>query len=280
MVKEGRLKSQQSQPLRDWGWKGGQAEKVLQLHCRSKCECFRMVLWSGRVAHQVMFLCDQRFSRAGPYCGDAVWRLGPQQRARTPCPPSWGQLSCVCWFHSCIAVSSQGIHLCGALCHHLLKVLSEMCDKKTPSYGYNCRVINDVYVNYPVKADVRLHRCESQKHQLCKTENTFSRTEELETLPRRQTFTSLHLCLSWKRARGKLQVPPSNYDSLQMGSWLLTGLSCGGHTSPWACSMPSSSAGSRVTELVSAPVGAVLISSLPIGLATLLVVTPTGETKF
>lgn len=124
-----------------------------------------------------------------------------------PFPPSRGQSSRLCWFDSCIAVSSQGDHLCVALCHHLLKVLSKACGYKTPSYEYNCRFISNVYINYPVKVDVQLHWCESQKHWLCQTESTFSSTGELETLPHHQAFTSSHLCYVGKKVRGKLQVP-------------------------------------------------------------------------
>lgn len=68
--------------------------------------------------------------------------------------------------------------------------------------------------------------------------------------------------------------------TLKMGSWLLTELCCRGHTSSWSRWMPSSFAGIRVTKLASAPVGVMLSLSLSIGLTTLLIVTPIGNTKY
>lgn len=170
--------------------------KYLQLHCRGKFECFTMVLWSGRVAHKVTFLCDQRFSRVGPYCAAVVRLSGGWALSSTHGPfPSFPRsvFSCVLvWQLHCSFI--LGVHLCFALCHHLLKELSETCGYKTPSYEYNCRVVNNVCINYPVRVDVQLHWCELQKDQLCQTENTFSPTGGLETLPHCQTFTSSHLC--------------------------------------------------------------------------------------
>jgi len=73
-------------------------------------------------------------------------------------------------------------------------VLSKTCARKAPSCEYNYRVLSNACINYPVKADVQLRWCESQKHQLCQVENTCSPAGELEALPHHQTFTCLHLC--------------------------------------------------------------------------------------
>lgn len=109
--------------------------------------------------------------------------------------------SCVLvWQLHCSSI--PGVHLCVALCHHLLKVLSETCGYKTPSYEYNCGVINNVYVNYPVKVNVQLHWCESQKHQLCQIE-----TWRAGNFATSSDFRKFAFVLSGKRARGKLQVP-------------------------------------------------------------------------
>lgn len=181
--------------------------KYLQLRCRGKCECFGMVLWSRRAAHKVMgFFGDQRFSRVGLCCsGEAGWRLGPQQ-----CTRSLALLPEVSLLVGVGSTAALRFHPRGTisalLCHHLLKVLSETCGYKTPSYEYKCRFVSNVYINYPVKVDVQLHWCDSQKHWLCQTESAFSSTGELETLPHHQAFASSHLCYVGKKVRGKLQV--------------------------------------------------------------------------
>ena len=101
MVKEGRFKSKQSYTLRKrWGMKGQPSRKsikYLQLHCRGKCECFRMVLWSGRVAHKVTFFVTRGFPELVPTV--LLWwgSLGAGSSAAhtDPFPPSRGLFSCV-----------------------------------------------------------------------------------------------------------------------------------------------------------------------------------------
>lgn len=157
------------------------------------------MLWSGRVAHKVTFFCDQRFFRVGPYCA-AVVKL-PQQHTRTLSLLPRSVFSCVLvWQLHCSFI--PGVHLYVALCHHLLKVLSETCGYKTLSYEYNCGVMNNVYINYPVKVNVQLHWCESQKHQLCQIE-----TWRAGNFATSSDFRKFAFVLSGKRARGKLQVP-------------------------------------------------------------------------
>lgn len=174
--------------------------KYLHLHCRGKCECFRVVLWSGRVAHKVTFFSD--FPELVPIV--LLWWGWVLSRAHGPLP-SFLRLvvSCVlvCQLHCSFIPWGPSLH-CSL---SPLTKSTKACGCETPSYEYNCRVINDVYINYPVKADVQLHWCESQKHHSSNWEYFFPywRAGNFATLSGFHKFTFV---LSGKRVKGKLQV--------------------------------------------------------------------------
>lgn len=118
-------------------------------------------------------------------CGEAVWRLGQQQHARS--------LFLLPWVPGpvCVLVCQQhcrlipGVHHGICLWQHLVKVQSDTC--KSPSCQCNC-CHKQCACKTVVEAEIQLQWCELQKYQLCTAESTSSLTGQLEDLPCCQSF--------------------------------------------------------------------------------------------